>query len=45
MCWTGCENWFLDLGEEKLLRGFENRVLKRVFGPKRQKVTGKVNVK
>jgi hypothetical protein len=36
----GCENWSLKLSEESRLRLFENRVLKRKFGPKRDKVTG-----
>ena len=36
----GCETWSLTLREERRLRVFENRVLKRVFGPKRDKVTG-----
>ena len=36
----GCENWSLTLGEERRLRVFENRVLRRVFGPKRDEVTG-----
>ena len=36
----GCETWSLILREERRLRGFENRVLRRVFGPKRDKVTG-----
>jgi hypothetical protein len=35
----GCQIWSLTLWEE--LRVFENRVLRRVFGPKRNKVTGK----
>jgi hypothetical protein len=30
-----CETWFLTLGEEHGLRIFENRVLRRIFGPKR----------
>ena len=37
----GCETWLLTLREERRLRVFENRVLRRVFGPKRDKVTGK----
>jgi hypothetical protein len=37
----GCENWSLTLTEERRLRMFENRVLRRVFGPKRDEVTGK----
>jgi hypothetical protein len=31
----GCETWSLTLGEEHRLRVFENRVLRRIFGPKR----------
>jgi hypothetical protein len=30
----GCETWSLTLREERRLRMFENRVLRRVFGPK-----------
>jgi sorting nexin-29 len=33
----GCETSSLTLGEEHRLRGFENRVLRRIFGPKREK--------
>jgi hypothetical protein len=36
----GCEAWSLTLREEHMLRVFENRVLRRVFGPKRDEVTG-----
>jgi len=36
----GCETWLLTLREERRLRVFENRVLRRVFGPKRDGVTG-----
>jgi hypothetical protein len=36
----GCETWFLTLKEEHKLRVFENRVLRRIFGPKRDEVTG-----
>jgi len=36
----GCETWSLTLREEHRLRAFENRVLRRVFGPKRDEVTG-----
>jgi hypothetical protein len=32
--------WSLALREEHRLRVFENRVLRRIFGPKRDKVTG-----
>ena len=34
-----CENWSLTLREERRLRVFENRVLRGVFGPKRDEVT------
>jgi hypothetical protein len=38
----GCENWSLTLREEHTgrLRVFENRVLRRIFEPKRDEVTG-----
>jgi len=36
----GCETWFLTLREEHRLRVFENRVLRRIFGPEREKVAG-----
>jgi hypothetical protein len=36
----GCETWSLILREEFRLRVFENRVLRRIFGPKRDEVTG-----
>jgi hypothetical protein len=36
----GCETWSLTLREELRLRVFENRVLRRIFGPKRDEVTG-----
>jgi hypothetical protein len=36
----GCETWSLILGEEHRLGVFENRVLRRIFGPKRDEVTG-----
>jgi len=36
----GCETCSLKLKEERRLRMFENRVLIRIFGPKRDKVTG-----
>jgi hypothetical protein len=32
----GCETWSLTLGEEHGLRVFENRVLRRIFGPQRE---------
>jgi hypothetical protein len=34
----GCEAWSLTLREERRLKVFENRVLRRVFGPKRDEV-------
>jgi hypothetical protein len=36
----GCETWSLTLKEERRLRVFENRVLRRIFGPKRDELTG-----
>jgi hypothetical protein len=36
----GCETWSLTLREERKLRVFENMVLIRIFGPKRDEVTG-----
>jgi len=36
----GCETWSLTLREERRLRVFENRVLRRIFGPKRDEVIG-----
>jgi hypothetical protein len=35
-----CETWSLTLREERRLRVLENRVLRRMFGPKRDEVTG-----
>jgi hypothetical protein len=35
----GYETWPLTLREEHRLRVFENRVLRRIFGPKRDEVT------
>jgi hypothetical protein len=32
----GCQTWSLTLGQEHRLRVFENRVLKKIFGPKRE---------
>ena len=37
----GCEAWSLTLREEHRLRVFENRVLRRIFAPRRDGVTGK----
>ena len=36
----GCETWSLTMRVERRLRVFENRVLRRIFGPKRNEVTG-----
>jgi hypothetical protein len=36
----GCETWSLTLKKEHRLRVFENKVLRRIFGPKRDEVTG-----
>jgi hypothetical protein len=37
---NGCETWYVTLREEHTLRVFENRVLRRIFEPKRDEVTG-----
>ena len=37
----GCETWSLTFREERRLKVVENRVLRRIFGPKRDDVTGK----
>jgi hypothetical protein len=36
----GSETWYLTVREEHKLRVFENRVLRVIFGPKRDRVTG-----
>jgi hypothetical protein len=36
----GCETWFLTLTDEHRLRVFENMVLRRLLGTKRDEVTG-----
>ena len=36
----GCETWSLTWREERKLRVFENMVLRRISGPRRDKVTG-----
>jgi hypothetical protein len=36
----GCETWPLPLREERRLRVFENRVLRRIFVSKRDEITG-----
>jgi hypothetical protein len=38
----GCETWSLTLREESRLRVLENRVLRRICGPKRDEVRGGV---
>ena len=35
----GCDAWSLTLREERRLRVFENKVLRGIFGPKREEVT------
>jgi hypothetical protein len=37
----GCETWSPILREERRLRMFENRVVRRMFGPKRDEIIGK----
>jgi len=36
----GCETWSLTLREEHRLRVFENRMLRRIFGPVREEMAG-----
>jgi hypothetical protein len=36
----GCETWSLTLRQERRLRVFESRVLRTIFEPKRDEVTG-----
>jgi hypothetical protein len=36
----GCDTWSLELREEHRLETFENRVLRRIFGQKRDEMTG-----
>ena len=36
----GCETWSLTLREERKQRVFENMVLRRIFGPRRDEVMG-----
>jgi len=38
----GCETWSLTLPKERKLRVFENMVLRRIFGPRRDEVTGEM---
>jgi hypothetical protein len=36
----GCVAWILTLGEENTVKVFLNRLLRRIFGPKKDEVTG-----
>jgi hypothetical protein len=36
----GCETWSLTFREEHRLKVFENRALRRIFGPKRDEIVG-----
>ena len=36
----GCETWSLTLREEHRLRVFENKVLRKIFGAKKEEITG-----
>jgi hypothetical protein len=36
----GCETWYLTLSEEHVVGVFENRVLRKIFRPKRNEITG-----
>ena len=36
----GCETWSLTFSVEHTLRVFENKMLRRIFGPKRDEITG-----
>jgi hypothetical protein len=36
----GCETWSVTLREERRLRVYENRVLRKIFEPKRDEITG-----
>jgi hypothetical protein len=36
----GCATWSITVKEERRLKVFESRVLRRIFGPKRDEVTG-----
>jgi hypothetical protein len=37
----GCETWSLTFQEERRLRVFKHRALRKIFGPKKDEVTGK----
>ena len=36
----GCKTWSLTMREERKLRVYENMMLRRIFGPRMDKVTG-----
>jgi hypothetical protein len=36
----GCETWSLPLGKERRLRVYENRLLRKIFGPNRARLQG-----
>ena len=36
----GCETWSFTFREERRMRVFENRVRRRIFGPKRDEIAG-----
>ena len=36
----GCETWSMTLREERKLRVFDNMVLRRIYGPRRDEVMG-----
>jgi len=36
----GCETWSLTLRKERKMRLFENMLLRRIFGPRRDEVKG-----
>ena len=36
----GCESWSTTLANEHKLRVFENKVLRKIYGPKRDEITG-----
>ena len=38
--WYECETWYFTTRKERRLRVFENRVLRRIFGPMKDEVTG-----
>jgi len=38
----GCETWSVTLREERRLRVFDSDVLRKIFGPKMDEVTGEV---